>query len=801
MPPAPCLSVMLRNYFHIAIRNLKRNPLYSLLNIGGLAAGLAVSILIGLYVAHEYSFDRFHPQAERIFKTLGRAQFGEQTIQTTAMSAQFGYRTKQALPQQVENYVRIRNAPRAVLQTDAAFHSFEDKLAFADESVFKVFHFPLAKGKPSLSRPNTVVLSEKLASKYFGKTDPVGKTLTLDGHIPLEITGVMENIPSRSTLQYDALISFDTQKNLGDEGLTQQLTNTRVQFGSFETYFLLRSGEAKTAVERTIQRLQQREEGERREKPDTFTLEKLTDLHLNGSMQDHSQQYHRLFLGIAVAILLLALINYMNLTTARATRRAREVGVRKALGGLRSDLIAQFYTESALMTLLAFGLSLLLVEGLRPVFFGLLELPIDDTFSRQPLFWSGIIGLAVITALLAGSYPALLLSGFMPAKVLKGSFVKTEGNRVRQSLTVFQFAISVGLIVCTLVVKQQLDFLRKQSPGIERGGVVVVPLPESLAPRYISFRNELKQQPGIQELSVASWPLYKSGVNAFFVKTKKNKEVFFWTTAVDEAFFSTLNVPWKIRPAATRTTAYPLVINESAVSQLDLNRQAVGEKVDLAGHLQEVTGVVADFHLFSGKGKMGGLGMQVVPDTSRALVAQGGCLYLKLRPDADVPRTLAAVSQVFARHEKTNPFEYYFLDEAYDALYKAESKLSTMLAVFTGIAILIACLGLFGLAAFSVETRRKEIGIRKVLGAGVSGILFLLSRDFLRLVLISNLLAFPVAWYFLDSWIKDYAVRIPIGWVWFAVSGLLALTVALLTVGAQALRAAQADPVRSLRAE
>lgn len=792
---------MLSTYLQIALRNLRRNPLYSLLNIGGLAAGLAVSILIGLYVMHEYSFDRFHPNAERIFKTLGRAQFGEQTIQTTAMSAQLGSRTQQALPQWVEGHTRIWNSPRSVLKTEGSFHAFEDRLGFADASVFSLFHFPLVKGTSSLSRPNTVVVSEDLARKYFGKADPIGKTLTYDGRVPLEVTGVMENIPSRSTLQYDALISFTTLKNLGNEGILQQVENPRVQFGAFETYFLLRSAEAKTRVEQTIRRLQQREIKDQHQQPETFVLEKLSDLHLSGTMQDHSQQYHRLFLGIAVAILALALINYMNLTTARATRRAREVGVRKALGGLRADLVAQFYTESGVMTLLAFGLSLLLVEGLRPLFFGLLELPVDDTFARQPWFWSGIIGLALVTGLLAGSYPALLLSGFMPAKVLKGTFLKTEGNRVRQSLTVFQFAISVGLIVCSLVVRQQLNFLRQQSPGIDRNGVVVVPLPETLAPRYQTFRDELRRQPGIQELSTASWPLYKSGVNAFSVKTKKNNDVFFWTTAVDEAFFHTLNVPWKIKPTGSRTTPYPLVINESAVSQLDLGRQPVGEKIDMGGHMREVTGVVADFHLFSGKGKMGGLGMQVVPDTSRALIAQGGCLYLRLRPEADVAGTLAAVGRTFRRYERDQPFEYYFLDEAYDALYKAESKLSTMLTVFTGVAILIACLGLFGLAAFAVETRKKEIGIRKVLGAGISGILYLLSRDFLRLVLLANVLAFPLAWYFLDSWMKDYATRISIGWVWFAVSGVLALLIAFITVCTQALRAAQADPVESLKAE
>lgn len=799
---------MLKNYLQIALRNLRRNPLYSLLNIGGLAAGLAVSILILLYVVHEYSYDTFHRNGDRIFQTMDRMPHGETHIQTQSLSVQLGPRTQAARPDLVEATVRTRPSMRTVLKTATNFHSFEDQLLFADPSFLTVFTYPLQKGNmaTALTRPNTIVLSPELAQKYFGAANPLGKTLVYDNKLPLEVTGVLETLPSHSTLSFSALISFATQKNLVsyDGGLRQQLQYSHVGGGAFQTYFLLTKAEHRTKVERLIHQLHLKDHPVKKgEKTEEFILEPFTDLHLHGLMVDHSQQYHGLFTGIALGILLLALINYMNLTTARATQRAKEVGVRKVLGGLRSNLAAQFYTESVLITLISFALSLLLVEALRPFFFQWLDLHISDTFLKDPLFIGLLAGLLLLCTLLAGSYPALLLSQFTPTEVLKGRFSKANGINIRRVLTIFQFSVSIGLIVCSFIVKNQLDFLRTQNIGLDREGIVVITVPQTMIPHYAAFKQELRQQAGIQNVAAASWPLFKSGVNMFFTQSPvTKKDISLQITAVDNSFFQTMNVPWKIKPTRPYSSNPPsLILNESALKDFGFTERPIGEKIQLGNQPAEVVGVVKDFNLFSSKHPQGGLGISVVADTTRELMTYGGCLYLKLAAGGNVTSRLETIESVFKKYETEYPFEYYFLDEAYDALYKAESKLGTMLTAFTGLAILIACLGLFGLATFAVETRRKEIGIRKVLGASLSSITLLLSKEFLKLVLIANAIAFPLAWYFMQDWLQAYAIRIQMGWVAFALSGFIALVIAFVTVSTQAIRAANADPVKSLKSE
>ncbi len=797
---------MLKNYIQITLRNLSRNPLYSFLNIGGLAVGLSVSILILLYVVHEYSYENFQSNGNRIFQVLDRIPFGESTMQVQAMSAQLGPRTQASRPDLVEANVRMRYAGRTVLKTVSNIHSFEDKLHFADAAFFKVFTYPLQKGNPAtaLTRVNTIVLSQALALKYFGNENPLGKTLTYDNKINLEVTGVLEEVPSNSTLQFEGLISFSTQKNLTpyDKGLEMQLGYSHVGAGAFNTYFLLTKAADKGNVEKLIKQLQSKDTPVKKGQPtEEFLLESFPDLHLKGLMVNHSQQYQNLFAGIAIAILLLALINYMNLTTARATQRAKEVGVRKVLGGLRSNLAMQFYTESVLVTLIGFALSLLLVEGLRPFFFDLLELQINASFLTTPLFLSLLLGLLVICTLLAGSYPALLLSSFAPAEVLKGTLSKLGGVNLRRTLTVFQFSISVGLIVCSLIVKNQLDFLRMQNVGLEKEGIVVLEIPKNMNTHYAAFKQELRRQSGIQSVAAASWPLYKSGVNMYYTQSPvTKKDVPFKVTDVDAAFFETMHVRWKKKPQRLDQGSV-LILNESAVKEFGFTESPVGEKIGLGSNATEIAGVIEDFNLFSSKEKTEGLGITVVADTSSEIMNYGGCLYLKLATGTDVQKQLKNVESIFRTYENEYPFTYYFLDEAYDALYKTESKLGTMLTTFTSIAILIACLGLFGLATFAVETRRKEIGIRKVLGASLTSITLLLSKEFMKLVFIASALAFPLAWYFMQDWLKDYAVRIEIGWIAFATAGVLALLIAFVTVSSQAIRAAKADPVKSLKSE
>ncbi|MBC7892775.1 MAG: ABC transporter permease, partial [Sphingobacteriaceae bacterium] len=451
-----------------------------------------------------------------------------------------------------------------------------------------------------------------------------------------------------------------------------------------------------------------------------------------------------------------------------------------------------------------FGLGMALVVWLRPLFFGWLDLRVDARFLSEPLFLYLLAGVLLLSVALAGSYPALLLSRFSPVEVFKGRFSKSGGAGVRRVLTVFQFVVSVGLIGCSLVVYRQLTFLKTQNAGLDKAGVVVLPVPPTLARHYAAFKAELRQEPGIGRVSAASWPLFKSGVSAFFTQTPKTKkEVLLWVTNVDDSFFETLGVPWKIRPRSAQGSRpnNTLVLNESALPELDLSGNPIGEKVALGIESYEIEGVIQDFNLFSLRQKTHGLAISVVPDTTSGILTSGGCFYIKLAPGTDVPRQLARVEALFKRYEAEYPFEYYFLDEAYDALYKSEARLGAMFAVFTGVALLIACLGLFGLATFAVETRTKEIGIRKVLGASVASVVTLLSGGFVKLILISVVIASPLVWWAMHRWLQDFATRIDLGWWVFALAGGLALVVALLTVGVQAVKAALANPVDSLRSE
>ncbi len=797
---------MLRNYLTTAFRNLWRSKLYSALNVGGLALGLAVSLLILLFVIHEVTFDRFHANAERIFRVYGKFKYGEQEIQTPAMSAAFGPAVKRANPD-VLDFVRTGSqfGGKVVISSSADRKAYETDFLFADPSLLTVFSFPLVVGnsQTALTRPMTLLLTERMAEKYFGRENPVGRTLTVNHTLRFEVTGVLKNPPSNSTLDFNFVASMlshpvverTVSGRIKDDELS--FNNPRVQLGAFQTYFLVKNPAAIDQVARSVKALIRASDDDSKT---TFLFDPLTAIHLGGANfgDTANARYVTVFGGVALVVLLLALLNYMSLTTARATQRAKEVGVRKALGALRGELAAQFYGESILTTALAFALALLLVQGLRPVFYNLLQLRIDGAFLYSPAFLLTTLGLLVVCVLLAGSYPALLLSAFKPVSVLKGRLSATGGGAwVRRSFTTLQFAVSVGLVVCSLVVQRQLDFLRNQNLGLQKDRVLVVPVERKA---YAAMKQQFRQEAGVEGVAAASQALYQEGYSMFFTQSPKTKEqVGLYFLSVDENFLPLLGIPWKIKPSdPTELTAKNrLILNETAARKLAIADRPLGQEIEVGVEKNKVVGVVRDFHFASLQQKIEPLGFWVSRDT----VSGVNCLYLRLSPRADLPQLVARVGKIYQSYRPENPFTYSFLDQNFDALYKAEDRLAKMFGAFTGFAVFIACLGLFGLAAFTAERRTKEIGIRKVMGASVASVVALLSKDFLKLVGVAVLIASPVAWWAMNRWLAGFAYKIALDWWLFAAAGGLALGVALLTVSFQSVKAALMNPVKSLRSE
>jgi putative ABC transport system permease protein len=791
---------MLINYIKIALRSLARNKTYSFINIFGLASGMAVSVLILMFVVHEYSFDKFHVNHERIFRILARVKMGETDMQFDSFSKDLGRYLKEYNPQ-VKSYARVKTIVDKVVIKNPERPSevfFEKNVMFADPSFLDVFSFRLKEGNPKavLENPFDMVISQRAAEKYFGSANPIGKTLIYEGKHLMRITGIAENPPSNSTFTFDFILS-----SLTYPALSERNNDAWEHAGVFNLYLLLDSENSVSAVEKNIKR-----EGMRTGAFDNqanYILEGFATTHLGNNFNESgNSKLISIFAGVALLILSLALFNYMSLTTARATLRAKEVGVRKVIGAARSGLIKQFYAESALVCMLAFTLAFLFVFLLQQPFYDLLNLQIDSSFLISPSFFGFLVVLLVFSALIAGSYPALILSGFAPLDVLKGRFGGNHGGAtLRRLFMVFQFTVSIALIICSLVVKNQLTFMQNKKLGLYKDQILSIPLSATVAKSYFPLRDEIKQQVGVQNVTVTNAGLFK-GYNMWFIKNFTTKtEVGLANMVTDNQFVNTLGLKWKTKPAAgAMKNRNHVLLNETAIKELGIKGNPIGQ---VLGESDEIAGIVQDFHFTSLQSGIKAMELLIVSDTTNILNFPGsnGVLYARLDPKTDIQAKVALIGSIFKKYDKEKPFEYYFLDDAFNETFKTEIRMSKMFSVFTGLAIFIACMGLFGLVTFTAETRTKEIGIRKVLGASVSGIVALLSKDFIKLVLIAILLAMPVAWYFMDKWLQDftYKVQMPV-WIFVAAGG-LAIVIALITISFQSVRAALMNPVESLKNE
>ena len=791
---------MLRNYFTLAFRQLWKNQLFSMLNIVGLTVGLSVSTFIALYVWHEFHYDRFEPFADRTYRIVAVAKYGGEDVTMFGLHESFGREIQRQIPE-VEQVVRWTDGMGdMVLQSDQ-HHKFKEKgIGFADASIVPVMGLRVLQGnaQTALNEPGRIVLTRQLARKYFDNQNPVGKTLLFDKHYPLTVSAVVDDLPTNSVIQFNGLVSLSSMPTLGPN---QQ---SAFKSGGFlMTYLVLHPGASVQAVEKKLQKV--KADVQFADISSKYSLEALPSLHIDsrGTGKDARQSLY-ILLTIALIILALAVINYVSLTTARATKRAKEVGIRKAIGGQRRELIGQFFLESFLTTTVAFLLSLLLLQTFFPWADQVLDLPIDNRVLTQGPYWSLMLMLWISCSLLAGTYPALLLSGFRPALVLKGATNQRYGGvGLRQVFTTVQFTACIGLLICSVVLYTQMRFLRTKNLGINRAQVIAMYIDSDMGPQFPALRDAVREWAGVSNVAVTNARLFSFNIMTYFLETAKTKkQLMVNALSVDKPFFDMMGVRWQYPPAGWESGAITrevVAYNQTLMKEAGINGNPFQQPAPFKDHPAD--GIVADFHVRSLHGPVSPMQLTVVSDTSHSILANGGYLLVRLASQTNVPEALTKLKAIYDRSHPAAPFDYYFLDQAYDQLYAKEERLARLFNGFTVLTLLVACLGLLGLMTFSVEVRMKEIGIRKVLGASVSSIVTLLSKDFMKLILIAILVASPIAWWAMSKWLQGFAYKIDIAWWVFALAGGLATSIALLTISFQSVKAALANPVKSLRTE
>lgn len=793
---------MIRNYFKTAWRNLKKSKAFSFINIMGLTVGLTASFLIFLYITFELSYDTFHNKADRIYRVVADIKTPTETINSDkpAWAVPLNIINEFA---EVEAFVRFSNADFIVKKDDIQFQ--EDACAFADSAFLSVFDFPLLEGDPktALKEPFSMVLTESAAKKYFGKASPIGQTLLVaQEELAVTVTGVMADMPENTRLKADMVVSMSTLTQKLNAGLDER-------WGSYgaEAYLVLKPGvDAKSLQSKFPAFLEKRNGSEMKQSQMfvTLFLEPLNEVYLystrNGSNAGKINNVY-IFSIVAVFILLIAAFNFINLTTARSTERAKEIGIRKVAGAERPQLIRQFIGDSVLLCLIAFvfaaGLSVLLL----PLFNQLAGKVVNEGFLPD-LSHIGILFItAVCVGLLAGIYPALVLSSFKPVAVLKGRFATgTKGIFLRKALVVVQFTISIALIFGTITVYRQMQYMRNQNLGFSKEQTVVIDTKSS--PAKETFRQALSSISAIRTTALSGSVPGGGNPGAYSEIENTNGDLQIANLDLYFVDFDYLDL-YDIKVVAGRgfsrdfatDSTQAMIVNEAAIKLFGYStpNEAIGKRFKQWGREGQIIGVVKDFHFRGLQDKIAPLTMRIEPDSWNLLSAKVSA--------SDMAGTIAAIEKTWKATIPNQPFTYFFLDEYFNRQYRSEEQFGRLFLNFAILAIFISCLGLFGLASYSTAQRVKEIGIRKVLGASVSGIVQLLSSDFIKLVLIAIAIALPAAWWAMHRWLADFAYHIAIQWWVFAAAGFTAVTIAVCTVSWQAIRAAGANPVDSLRDE
>ena len=809
------------------------NRTSSLINISGLSIGIACTLLIVIFIKNELSYDRFHRDADRIFQVVLNGNMDGQEFWAGNTPPPVGAALTSNIPE-IESFTRFYKPNDIVIryeQNNATEKFFTEKNVLAVDSNFlQFFDFKLVEGNlaTALMKPGSVVLTEKMASKYFGNEDPIGKTLLMrQDKKPLVVTAIIKNVPSQSSIQCDFLVpvaDFPVVKRFSWSWvwlqtmcyvkLKENIPTDKASIHQLETKF---PAMVKVQAANAFKRIG---------KPiDEFLgsggkwdlhLMPLTDVHLRAASigmpwlsHISNIKYIYIFGSVAVFIVLLACVNFMNLSTARASKRAKEVGIRKVTGSSRAQLIKQFLSEAFLYSFISSFIAVILVAVLLKGFSMVIDEPISFQTAFTPFIWYSLLTLTVITGLLAGSYPALYLTSFKPVLILKGKNLFSGSKRdllIRNSLVVFQFTISTIMIVGTLVVLKQLRFFRNTDMGFNKENVLIISSADRLRESEESFRDAITQIPGITNASITtSIPSGGAFGDSYKAQPDENvadvKDIGLNSFMVDESFIPTLDI--KVVQGRNFSKAFldsaSIILNEEAVRQIGW-KDPIGKWVQYPGGNDvrfKVIGVVKNFNIES-------LQAAITPfalfNLSSKTYESGHNVIAKIRSQ-DLPKVIKQVDSKWKSFASTEPFDYNFLDAAFDSQYRSEQRLGSIFSIFAALSIFIACLGLFGLSAFMAERRTKEIGVRKVLGASISNVVVLLSRDFLRLTLVAIVVAFPVSWYFMSKWLEDFAYRININWTIFFIAGLGTLMITLVTISFQAIGAAMANPVKSLRTE
>jgi len=790
---------MLFNYIKIAFRNLFKYKTFSLINVAGLAIGMTCCFLILLWVLDELSFDRFHENSSELYRAVVKIH-SDNGITTGVWSpTPLGPTLKDEFPEVID-YARYVHAPQLTLRHGE--NTFYEKIMWADPGFFRMFSFPAIEGDPvkALESPSSLVITRRIAKKYFGTDkDIVGKVLRMNNQYDYQVMAVIEDIPSNSHLDFDILAPFSILYLVGWR-MDNWVNNNTL------TYIQLEKNVSYKAFNEKIAKFIENRMTTFTFKEDLF-LQPLTKIHLYSDFTGERSRLgnitHVYILSvIALFILLIACINFMNLSTARSANRVKEIGIRKVVGAHRTHLIAQFYGESIFLSVVALLIALIVVTLLIPSFNTFSGKELSLNLTSNWLIIIGIIGITFFTGIIAGSYPAFFLSSFKPIRVLGGSSRSgAKSTLLRKILVVLQFALSVLLIICTVIVYTQLKYIENKDLGYDKENILMIPMisGQLLNQSHETLKNELMKNPKILGVTASTQnPTNMESSTLVFDWKGKNPEdkmmIYFNGVTID--YVNTMGMEVLEGRAHSKDIATDragaILLNEEAAKVMGFENP-IGQIVTAGPFTLRVIGVLKNFHFRP-------IHEKINPMIIASAPIRGGFTMIKIHPD-QMSETVGFVQRAWKRIYPVIPFDYHFLDEDYDRLYRSEQRIGTLLTYFAGLAILIACLGLFGLASFTTEQRTKEIGIRKVLGASTVGIITLLSKDFIILIVISNIIAWPIAYYSMNNWLQDFAYRIDVDLLIFLAAAILSILIALFTVSFKTTKAAIANPVESLRYE
>jgi len=788
---------MIKNYLRVALRNILRHKAYSAINVSGLAIGMASSMLILLWVNNELSYDRFHKNARHIYRITAEASGFKAAVNCAGMP----FTLQSDLPV-VKNAVRVSQPSNTLFEIGN--RKFEEKrVLYVDSTFLQIFSFKLKKGdrNTALNRQDGVLLTEATAKKYFGKEEPMGKILKRENGNNVLVTGILENVPPNSHLQFDFILPLSSIRQQNDD----LRTNTWKNF-NFYTYLQLDKNfvpttQAIASLNSQIDEIYKKHESEIKI---TFQLQPLTDIHLHSNYQvdlagHGNNQYVNIFLIVALLILIVASINFMNLATARSARRAKEIGLRKAVGALRTQVIKQFLGESIFISFIAMVLAIGLVYLFLPLFNQVADKQLNFELLKGN-FLAVVVAITIITGVVSGSYPAIFLSAFQPVKVLKGNFRSRGGSLLfRNVLVTTQFVVSIFLLVGTVVVYNQLNFIRNRDLGFDKENLMYIPMRGELWNKQQALKAELKENPLTANFTIVNdvpTNLTSGTVDVDWKGKDPNSQVVFPSIYVQDNFIEVFKM--KILRGRSFTPEFKadsnnFVVNEKALQAMGMDLDhAVGSSLSFSGTTGQIIGVVKDFNFKPIQ--------QPIEPLVLACNRWGGMVVVRTNAGS-TESTIKALDKIYTKLNPAYPFTFSFVDQDIDSLYKGEQKLGSLFKIFAALAIFISCLGLYGLSAFMAEQRTREIGIRKVLGASAWQIVYLLSTGFTRLILIAAVISIPVSWIAVNYWLNGFAYHVDVSWIIFLIASVTALIISLFTVSYESIKAAMTNPVVSLKVE